>query len=323
MTAPLPPLFWGLGAAGLLVLLLAAMGMVLADPARKQLQLRLGHVARLHGRRSTAPAVRGPAVARRAAPVQAGLARWCALLGFDPTAGAQHPAPWRAVLVLAALLGVLAGWQGRNFLGPPGLLLGPACFVALSRAAFAHGRSRYRARLYAQIPDVLGVIVRAVRAGIPVVESVRAVAREVPSPTREEFGQLAAEIGVGMPLDRCLWALAHRSGTAEYAFFAVALTLQAQTGGSLAETLDNLADVVRKRIAIRARGLALAAEARTSAAVLTGVPIVTGLGLAVINPEYMEVLFTDPRGHNLLVASAALLGFGTLTIRTLIRRTLA
>lgn len=323
MTTPLSPLLLGLAAVGLLVLALAGAGLVLADPARRQLRLRLGHVARLHGRRAAAPAARAPAVARRAAPAQAGLARWVGVLGLDPAATAQHPAPWRAVLVLAALLGVLAGWQGQRFLAAPGLLLGPAAFVFVCRAAFARGRARYRARLYAQIPDVLGVIVRAVRAGIPVVEAVRAVSREVPSPTREEFTQLAAEIGVGMPLDRSLWALADRSGTAEYAFFAVALTLQAQTGGSLAETLDNLADVVRKRIAIRARGLALAAEARTSAAVLTGVPIVTGLGLAVINPEYMEVLFTDPRGHNLLAASAGLLGMGTFVIRTLIKRTLA
>lgn len=310
--------------AFLLLLVFAAVVILAGDKRRRATSARVAMVARGYGRRSSAlQPVRPPANARRAAQAGSLSQRLLRLVALDPRAVAQHPVPWRLVLAGAALLGAVAAWQGFSLGGPIGLLSGPSTFVGVSRAAFMHGRRRYRARLYGQIPDALAMVVRAVRAGIPVVEAVRGVAREIPSPTRDEFSIVAAQIAVGQPLDSALWALAHRSGVPEYSFFAVALTLQAQTGGSLAETLDNLADVVRKRISIRVRGLALAAEARMSAAVLTGVPILTGAGLAVINPGYMSVLFDDPRGHQVLAAAAGLLGLGSYTIRLLIRRTLA
>lgn len=303
----------------------ACVLMLVADRRHRALAARLTGVTRVHARRpvGTVPARTAQPVARRPLPRSSPVQRVLGLIALDPQATAQHPAPWRAVIALGLVAGVAVGWQGAAMFGITGILLGPVVGTGLCRAAFAHGRRRYRERLHAQIPDVLAMVVRAVRAGIPVVEAVRAVAREVPSPTREEFTTLSAQVAVGMPLDAALWVLVHRSGVPEYSFFAVALTLQAQTGGSLAETLDNLADIVRRRIAIRARGLALAAEARTSAAVLTGVPIATGIGLAVLNPDYMRILFEDPRGQRVLAAAAGSLLLGTLMIRTLIRRTLA
>jgi tight adherence protein B len=311
-------------AALLMIGLIVACAMVLVtDRRRRVLSARLATIAKGYGRTSAPATVSAPATPRRLVPRSTPVQRLLALIALDPQATMQHPAPWRAVLAVACALGGIIAWQGSRLFGLPGLLAGPAVGLLACRAAFAHGRARYRQRLHAQIPDVLAMVVRAVRAGIPVVEAVRAVAREVPSPTREEFSTLSAQVAVGMPLDAALWALVHRSGVPEYSFFAVALTLQAQTGGSLAETLDNLADIVRKRIAIRARGLALAAEARTSAAVLTGVPICTGIGLAVLNPDYMSIMFNDPRGHRLLAAAAGTLLLGTLSIRMLIKRTLA
>ena len=309
----------------LLVAMLAGAAVVLAgDGRRRTMASRIGGVAQAYGRgrgpvvaaRATAPA------ARRARRNPASLRQLLRVVALDPGATAQHPAPWRAVLAAGLVIGAVVAWQGQRMFGALGFAMGPVVGIFLCRAVFAHGRRRYRERLHAQIPDVLAMVVRAVRAGIPVVEAVRGVAREVPSPTREEFTTLSQQVAVGMPLDAALWALVHRSGVPEYSFFAVALTLQAQTGGSLAETLDNLADIVRRRIAIRARGMALAAEARTSAAVLTGVPICTGIGLAVLNPDYMSVLFNDPRGNNLLAAAGGMLLLGTLMIKTLIRRTL-
>ena len=308
-----------------LLAMLACAGVVLAgDRRRRTMASRIGGIAQAHGR-GRGPVVAGRATgqaARRAPRNPASLNRVLRVIALDPRATAQHPAPWRAIVAVGLLVGVVVAWQGQRMFGPLGFAMGPVVGLGLCRAAFAHGTGRYRERLHAQIPDVLAMVVRAVRAGIPVVEAVRGVAREVPSPTREEFTTLSAQVAVGMPLDAALWSLVHRSGVPEYSFFAVALTLQAQTGGSLAETLDNLADIVRRRIAIRARGLALAAEARTSAAVLTGAPICTGMGLAVLNPGYRSVLFNDPRGHKLLAAAGGMLLLGTLMIRTLIRRTL-
>lgn len=315
-----------LGAIALFLvgILAAAVLLLAADRRQRALAARIAAVIGGHAGRAALPSPARPAARLRTPmPHPFGAGAIARLLALDPAATGQHPLPWRAVLMAASVLGLLAGWQGFSIFGPAGLLAAPLIAAGLPRAVFAHGRRRYRERLHAQIPDVLAMVVRAVRAGVPVVEAVRGIAREMPTPTREEFSTLSAQVQVGMPLDAALWSLVRRSGVPEYAFFAVALTLQAQTGGSLAETLDNLAEIVRKRIAIRARGLALAAEARMSAAVLTGVPVCTGIGLAILNPSYMSVLFEDPRGQRVLAAAAGMLLAGTLVIRMLIRRTLA
>ncbi len=108
------------------------------------------------------------------------------------------------------------------------------------------------------------MIVRSVRVGIPVTEGIRTVAREAPRPTAQEFSLLADQIRIGMPIEEALRELATRNQLPEYRFFATALALQNQTGGGLAETLENLGDVIRKRVALKGRAHALASEARTS-----------------------------------------------------------
>jgi len=99
--------------------------------------------------------------------------------------------------------------------------------------------------------------------------------------------------------------------------------LQNQTGGTLSETLENLADVIRKRVALAAKGKALASEGRTSAIVLGALPVVTGLGMWALNPQYMGTMFTDPTGRKLFGAAVLSLSLGIFTIRTIIRKSLA
>ena len=114
-----------------------------------------------------------------------------------------------------------------------------------------------------------------------------------------------------------------RSGLGEYRFFATAISLQAQTGGGLTEVLENLADVIRKRVALQSRGRALSAEARTSALVLAVLPLATGGMIAVLDPAYMAVLFDTAKGHSLLGAAALSLGIGVGAMRMIIQKTLA
>ncbi len=99
--------------------------------------------------------------------------------------------------------------------------------------------------------------------------------------------------------------------------------MQNQTGGTLSETLENLADVIRRRVALAAKGKALASEARTSAMVLTALPIVTGAGQWVLSPDYVNVLFTDPLGRTMMGAAVLSLCMGVFTIRTIIRKSLS
>jgi len=103
----------------------------------------------------------------------------------------------------------------------------------------------------------------------------------------------------------------------------VAREAPAQTGGGLSETLENLAEVIRKRVALKQRGLALASEARTSAGILAALPFVTGGALALINPTYIAKLFTDTGGQKILMLAVGMLGLGMFVMRSMIKRSLS
>jgi tight adherence protein B len=123
-----------------------------------------------------------------------------------------------------------------------------------------------------------------------------------------------------VPIETALSHLYARTQVREFAFFAVVMGLNRQTGGNLAETLEILADTVRRRVAMAAKAKALASEARASAAILGALPFVVGLLITAINPGYMRELFTDPRGPNLIMAFVVLLSCGMFTIRWIIKR---
>ncbi len=145
----------------------------------------------------------------------------------------------------------------------------------------------------------------------------------MPDPTGVEFRRLSDQLAIGITIEDALKRLARRSGLPEYRFFAVSLTLQNSAGGNLTETLDNLADVVRKRVATRQRGHALASQARASAYVLSAVPVFAASALMLINPRYVLVLFNDPRGNIVLVCAIASLATGLGTMNAIIRRSLS
>lgn len=231
---------------------------------------------------------------------------------------------WYFVLGLAVIIGRVAGGFLGDLLGEVFVLpAAVAIFLVTCRGAFAYLNRRRRDYLFRQFPDALGQITRAVRVGIPVVEAVRQVASEAPQPTATEFGATSDRLVLGVPLDEALADTAMRTGVPEYRFFATALALQARTGGGLAETLDNLAEVIRKRVALRERGHALASEARTSAIILASLPFVTGGMLLVLNPSYAGVLFYTPNGKMALGIAAGMLTMGMLSMRFVIRRALS
>lgn len=243
-------------------------------------------------------------------------------LGYEPERASHYPV--RAPIVLGlALLAAVAAAEAADFLvGSASRLFIPIAWIVLSRRAFAWFEQRRSARLYVQFPDALAMIVRSVRVGIPVSEAVRNVAQEALEPTCTEFALLSDQLTIGVALDEALRDIAARNNLPEYRFFATALALQAQTGGGLSDTLEGLADVIRKRVAVRRRAHALASEARTSTYVLAALPVFTGLALAVINPAYISLLFTDPTGKAVLAAAIGMLSTGMVVMRTTITRTL-
>ena len=248
--------------------------------------------------------------------------RLASIFGWDLERLDQYPAAPALIVLALSVPAVLGGAYAASLFGSPGWAAILGIWVALSRWVFSLFHARRADALYRQLPDTLGMVVRAVRAGIPVVEALRTVAREVPDPTGAEFRRLSDQLSIGIPMEEALRRLASRSGLPEYRFFAVALALQNTAGGNLTETLDNLADVVRKRVATRMRGHALASQARASAYVLSAVPLFAAAALMVINPPYILLLLNDPRGNLVLASAFGALGIGLGTMKAIIRRSL-
>lgn len=244
------------------------------------------------------------------------------VFGFDPTTPDRYPLRWWIVVAVA----LVAAKAAHSGLGDFGGFLSwfaiPVVWVGMCRAFFGFFDRRLRGQLLAQFPDALAMIVRSVRVGIPVQEAIRTVAREQPYPTGPEFSRLVSQVSVGTAMDEAMLEMARRAGLPEYRFFATALSLQNQTGGALSETLENLADVIRKRAALKAKGMAMTSEAKATAAVLAVLPVLIALVLWALNPNYISLLFTDPTGRKMFSGAIVSLITGLLVIRTIIRRSL-
>ena len=245
------------------------------------------------------------------------------VFGFDPVNPNRYPLPWWIAICICLAISEVAQMLLAGMVGPMAILLVPVGSVMLSRAFFGTVDGRRREKMLAQFSDALTMIIRSVRVGVPVQEAIQGVAREAPHPTGPEFARLVSRTSVGVSLEDAMAEMAVRAGIPEYRFFATAISLQNQTGGTLSETLENLADMVRKRVALKAKGHALASEAKASAIVLVALPFVTGGALSVLNPAYISTLITDPTGRMLLASAVGSLGMGIYTIRIMIRRSLA
>ncbi|WP_428487437.1 type II secretion system F family protein [Rhodopila sp.] len=303
---------------------LIASGVLLYRDQRRSRQwaARIKDVASAHGasRSDLALGSRVFSLSRQTADQVGLVAR---LLRYDPLHRDIYPARPLVVLTLALVPAVVFAHVVAGFVGLAGWITMPGMCVLVCRSFFGWFDNRLSGTLYRQFPDALAMIVRAVRVGLPMVEAIRVVANESSQPTAREFAALVAQTTIGVPLEDALREMAERNRLPEYRFFATALSLQSQTGGGLTETLENLADTVRKRVAAKMRGHAIAAEARMSSYILGALPLVTGALLSLLNPDYMGVMFTDPSGRNLLLLAVVLLGIGAFSMRTLIRKSLS
>ncbi len=144
-------------------------------------------------------------------------------------------------------------------------------------------------------PDAIELMVRGLRSGLPITETLGIVAQEVPGPVGIEFRAVADKMKIGRTMEVALQETADRLGTAEFQFFVITLAIQRETGGNLAETLSNLADVLRKRAQMKLKIRAMSAESKASAYIVGSLPFVVFSLVWMINPEYMGNFFVDQR----------------------------
>jgi tight adherence protein B len=167
--------------------------------------------------------------------------------------------------------------------------------------------------------EAIALMVRGLKSGLPITETFTIVANEVPDPVGSEFRQISDQIRLGHPPEQALWDAAKRVDTPELKFLVVTLSIQRETGGNLAETLENLDHVLRRRRQMKLKVRAMSSEARASAMILGSLPfIMLGL-LSVVNSDYISVLFTTERGHHLLMAAASSISFGVMVMTKMVR----
>jgi tight adherence protein B len=202
------------------------------------------------------------------------------------------------------------------------LLLGAAAGVGAPWLLLRFAQSRYQKRFLDIFPDALDLIGRAVRAGLPVLDAMEVAAHEVRAPVGNEFRRTLDEVHIGVEIDEALQHTADRIRVPDFRFYVVALALQRRTGGSIAETLANLSNIIRRRKELRQRARALTAEAKASAAVLGLLPFVVGGLLCLLNGQLMSILFVDSRGRFVLGLAILSVLTGVVVMIAIIKRSL-
>ncbi|SEF11150.1 Flp pilus assembly protein TadB [Burkholderia sp. WP9] len=194
----------------------------------------------------------------------------------------------------------------------PLLVLGLPAFAVVRSYGFLV--QRFRRRFLDGFPDVIDLIVRAVRAGVPVTQVIGTVSSECAEPIGHEFKLMSDSLQMGLDLEEVLAVAVRRIEIADFSFFCVCLLLQRETGGQLGETLEGLATIVRTRREIRQKTKALTGEARITTKIMACIPAVIMLAMYALNRNYLFILFKTQPGQKLLTFGAISMMFGLLLI---------
>ena len=178
--------------------------------------------------------------------------------------------------------------------------------------------NRRSEKLREQLPDVLTIMASSLRAGHSFLQALDTVAKEVAQPAAAEFQRVVAEVRLGRGAEEALEALAERVGSADFKWAVLAVNIQREVGGNLAEILDNVSDTLRERAMMRRQVQVLTSEGRLSAWVLALMPFAIGLYMFATNPEYIGLLFSTKIGIVMLIGGALLLTAGVLWMRKIV-----
>lgn len=169
-----------------------------------------------------------------------------------------------------------------------------------------------------QFPEAIDLIVRGLKAGLPVTESIYAVSQEMDDPIAVEFKAITDEIRFGKTIDEALWQTSMKLDTPEFKFFVICISVQQETGGNLGETLDNLSKILRGRAQLKLKIKAMSSEGIASAMIIGALPFVMCGIISVVNWDYMSTMFFDPRGQLALVGAAVWMSIGMFVISKMI-----
>jgi tight adherence protein B len=199
------------------------------------------------------------------------------------------------------------------------LLLGVIAGVGLPHLVTGQMATRRLKQFTEQFPNSIDLIVRGLKSGLPVTESIASVGQEMADPVGKEFRDISDRIKFGQPMDEALWETAKRLDTAEFKFFVISISVQRETGGNLSEALGNLSDILRRRRQMGLKIKAMSSEAKASAIILGSLPFIMFGIIFALNPEYEMALFTDPRGQMMLGVGLGIMSLGVLVMNKMIK----
>jgi tight adherence protein B len=195
---------------------------------------------------------------------------------------------------------------------PPAIVLIGSLLIGFGLPNIAIGRiaKKRGQRFNLLFPEAVDLIVRALRAGLPVQEAIANVSRDIKDPVGAVFRNAQHEMQLGVPIETALWRVAKTVQTEEFNFLIVAMSIQRDTGGNLAETLANLSTLLRARQQLRLKIRAFTSEARTTMVIMAGLPFLVAGALFVISPNYITPLATTSTGQIVAAAAAFSMGLG-------------
>jgi tight adherence protein B len=234
----------------------------------------------------------------------------------------QAGLPWSVAQFLAISAGALvAGFVLSLYVAMPlavRVLLALACMI-LPRMLVRRARQRRLVRIEKQLPEAADFIARALRAGHSFTNVLQIVGNELPEPLSGEFRIAREEINYGVPLNEALHNMAARVPLTDLRYMVIAVVIQRDSGGNLAEILGNISQIIRARLKLVAQVRVLSAEGRMSAWILGCLPFVVMGAMLVINPTYIALLWTDPVGVRVLWYAAGMIVIGVFWLRKVIR----
>ena len=198
-----------------------------------------------------------------------------------------------ATVGIALLIALLLTMKGLPLL--LALLTGLAIGAGIPHFVVGFFIQRRITQFNAKFPDAIELLVRGLRSGLPITETMSVVASEVPGPVGEEFRMVSDKMKIGRSMDVALQETAERIGTPEFQFFCITIAIQRETGGNLAETLQNLATVLRQRGQMKLKIKAMSSESKASAYIIGALPFIVFALIWTINGSYMQNFFTDQR----------------------------
>ncbi|RTE90473.1 MULTISPECIES: type II secretion system F family protein [Bradyrhizobium] len=223
---------------------------------------------------------------------------------------------WIVSAVVAGVLFAAALFIGGGLLGAAGLAF--AGGFGLPRWALGFLKKRREDKFLKALPDAVDVIVRGIKAGLPLFESIKVVAADSPEPLRSEFLAIIETQAIGMPLGEACSRLYERMPLPEANFFGIVISIQQKSGGNLSEALGNLSKVLRDRKKMKEKIQAMSMEAKASAGIIGSLPPIVMFLVYLTTPHYISLLWTHPTGQLMLVGCVVWMSIGIMVMKKMI-----